>query len=190
MGAFSAGMQGPNRDEYQPALSQYFTMYVEPDAATKFENLLWNAMIVKGNPWRKPLWTEPAQLQKGFNWYNGAITQVGALAAPPVMQYGDIANISSSAAGLRAMWGNGTTPAGGIPQRKDAKPGKVSVPVTLLCGADDPFILCNRPFSRNTKKYCTGQYEFVLLPKCGHDIMNCEASASTQKAIDKIVENV
>ena len=66
--------------------------------------------------------------------------------------------------------------------------GNIKAPTLFVCGADDFAILCTKEYSKNSKNFIDGYYEYLEVEECGHDILKCKSDKSTLKVIDAITK--
>jgi pimeloyl-ACP methyl ester carboxylesterase len=181
--AFSQALVSDSSDLDQIMASQYMTMFVEPNSASKIGQF-WFELMGRGSydsGFGTYFHTADA-FQKALYWYIGAMSDNGSgmLATPPrmtassLLRHGDIV-----ASALRALWG-GSADAG----RPAAHPiGPVNVTTLFVCGADDPTVLCTRPWARRTKGLITGEYRALTVDKCGHQLLSCPQADAVYDSI-------
>merc|ERR1719433_2037653 len=87
---------------------------------------------------------------------------------------------------MRALFGG--TPDNGIPATNGTV-GNVKANTLFVCGKSDPALLCNHPFSLNTKNYVDGTYQYLEI-NCGHSVLSCTRKAETSKVVDAIVQHL
>jgi len=175
--AFSAGLYGPEANLQQQGKSQYFTMFVLPNSASLHHNLLFNA---KGQAF-----PSPEDFQKALWWYNG-ISDEGIVAMPPLMNVTSLIDAGvPRMVPLRKAFGG--EPNSGWAASNPI--GDVYTPSLFVCGASDPYILCNQPFSLKTRNYVKKGYQYLEVD-CDHSLLACQSATQTQKVIDGIIEHV
>jgi pimeloyl-ACP methyl ester carboxylesterase len=109
---------------------------------------------------------------------------VGGLAEVPTMSTATLLAEGSWMSGFRAVYPADDAPGKPAPNRI----GNIKAPTLYICGADDFAILCTREYSKNTKNFVDGEYKFLAVEDCGHDILKCASDQSTLKVIESITE--
>lgn len=180
--AFAAGLYGPEADEQQQVASQYFSIFTMNNSASLDFGLLYHAMGSSDG------FNSEADFQKALWWYNGAYDE-GVMAGPPQWSSGELLLKGEPAiAAFRAAFGkNPAISEAGTPQRTQT--GKITMPALFVCGNQDSYLKCARPFAKKTQDYCVGGYTY-LEAVCGHSVLDCSDKAETQKIIDGIVSHV
>jgi hypothetical protein len=122
--------------------------------------------------------------QKALWWYNGASPSgAGVLAVVPTMSASTLAKDGSVAmAAMRLAYPAEETTGGPAPNPI----GKLKANTLFVCGEDDPAILCAHDYSKNSKNFVEGTYDYLQVEKCGHDVLSC--GDGTQKVIAAITK--
>eukprot|EP00658_Telonema_sp_P-2_P076374 TRINITY_DN6671_c0_g1_i4.p1 TRINITY_DN6671_c0_g1~~TRINITY_DN6671_c0_g1_i4.p1 ORF type:complete len:129 (+),score=11.78 TRINITY_DN6671_c0_g1_i4:218-604(+) len=97
----------------------------------------------------------------------------GMLARPPLFSADDLLHKykSPSTAALRRMY-PGCDACKAQPEGNAAAHPvpNTSVPSLFVCGAQDPAIMCNRPYALRTREYVSSEYTYVKV-ECAHDVL-------------------
>jgi pimeloyl-ACP methyl ester carboxylesterase len=186
--AFNEGLAGTASSARQQLQSQYFSMFVAEDSATKGNNLLYKIM---GGPmlpgWGS--WATPKSFEKPLFWYNGAVAD-GVLSIPDSVGADKLKAFESNGglplATMRKIWGGADATA-----RKATKQiGTISIPTLYICGGNDPSVSCYEPYALKTKNYVSAEYTYVET-KCGHGVFyGCKGAEGEEKAINAIVAHI
>jgi len=183
--AFSDGLYGPGADLDQQIASQYFTVFLEDDSASLNFNMLYNVMALpimnKDSGFPDSAFKSAEEFQKALWWYNGASPDfAGVLAVVPTMSATELLKDGSVAmAALRVAYPADSTDGGPAPNRI----GNVKANTLFICGEDDAVLLCTHEYSTNSKHFVDGTYEYLQVPACGHDILNCKKQENTDMTI-------
>jgi len=177
--AFAAGLYGPDADVEQQMASQYFSIFTMPNSASMKNNTLFNS-------WGRPSgFDTSSHFQKALWWYNGAF-DVGVLSMPPSYSADYLrAQGANASADQREYFGGDEND--GLPQK--VATGQISMPTLYVCGTDDTFILCDHEFARNTKNFCTKDYQHLPVA-CGHNPLACDDPTSTDKVVAGVINRV
>ena len=62
-------------------------------------------------------------------------------------------------------------------------------PVLYACGGTDASDLCKEAFSDESAELI-GDYSYLKLPTCGHDVLGCPDQTAAQQLIDAIIANI
>lgn len=180
--AFNSGLIGPDADELQQVASQYFRQFSLPDSATRNGAALpyiFQAAGLPGAPpevWQKKLW-----------WYWGC-QSAGYLALPPVFADDVIAKYPPMPMVLGTRMAIPLPVDEGRPATKGDK--SVAVPTLFLCGDQDPYIFCSRPFALRTKEYVNAEYTYATAA-CQHNLFgDCTTNEMQQYVFSTITEHV
>jgi len=186
--ALSAGLLGKDADSDQQAASQYFSVFVK-DHSNKVLSGTVKKMI--GNHGSRFGDRDSLDNQKILWWYNGA-DAASIIAFPPWQ--GAIELLEEEdwiSSGTRLMGELANLHNWDFSDRTDLQKGKqaehpsgpVSLPVLFICGEDDAFLLCSKPYAKATKNYVLepeSNYEYLGV-KCGHWIpLSCGNTDETK----------
>ena len=182
--AFTSGLYGENADYDQQIASQYFTVFVLKDSASKFFGLLYT--VLSNNNFETI-----SDFQKAVWWYNGFFSSYAGdgIGMGMVRTIGPIELLLTSnyiVLFMRLLYGiyGGLRSDGVAPTNKI---GSIeNVPILFICGLKDPAILCDRDYSKATINYVNeSTYEYLAVD-CGHDLLACGNAAATDTVKNKI----
>jgi len=143
-------------DDDQVLASQYFNQLSLPDSATINNASLVNFFAAIG------FQSEPDVLQKHLWWYTGAV-DAGYFALPRIYNDTEIPADQAFVLGVRQAIPLDTRPC----QQASTSIGTLDLPILFVCGANDPFLLCTKPWAIDISLMPNMQY--FLAESCGHD---------------------
>ena len=173
--ALSAGLFGPAASRRQQAASQYFEILARGSSASLYDEAVYET-LGGGASGR---WRSARAFQKAVWWFNGIFAfSNGPLALPPLLSAEEVEGLGShEAAQLRGLFrgapNNGKAACSPI--------GDVCTPTLFVCGSRDPVVLCSEPFSLESKRFVTGDYQY-LEADSGHNPLSC-SNATTKKVV-------
>lgn len=174
---WSAALCGDDVDPESVVASNYFNHFGLPDSATRNDGALTSlfAAFTGGTD-------DPEQFQKKLWWYNGSMPLYMSL--PRIVNDTEVGSADFILAVRQAV---PLEPRPCVPQQKSI--GTIDVPVLFVCGAQDPFVLCTRPYTEPGE--LVPEYTYYEATTCGHDFFlegDCSDPTESQKVITTITE--
>jgi|MDSY01.1.fsa_nt_gb pimeloyl-ACP methyl ester carboxylesterase len=178
---FSDSLLSDSPDADQQEAAQYVRELVLPNSTTFDTGEVWDNVCLPNG------YSSAEQCQRCLWWYNGAIDS-GAMALAPMMDYqaGSVATLVGIPQEM--VEANTQYSLDGVPQT--VKVGRVDeFPVLYACGGQDGSDLCKEAFSDESAELI-GNYSYLKLPTCGHDVVGCQVPGAAQELIDAIIRNI
>lgn len=183
--AFNRALFGAEADEEQQVASNYFNQFALADSATRNLDALSMVLGFGGFPVG-----QAKAFQKALWWYHGAEPNgAGYMARPPVLSDAIIKKYGnpSMVVGVRKA----------IPlpvdQGEAAKKqiGNITLPTLFVCGENDAYLLCTKPYALRTKDYVAAEYTYTKA-KCGHGLFgaDCASDDARQTVLSAITKHI
>jgi pimeloyl-ACP methyl ester carboxylesterase len=180
----SKALCGDNVDEEQVIAVNYFNQFSVIDSATTNDGAMSRAVALINIFSSDNVFESPEDFQKSLWWYNTGIPRV--VSRPRVL---NASEVPSDFAFLRvARLAVPLEPRPCVPQEEAL--GEVTIPVLFVCGAQDPFLLCNRPYATPTEGLIP-DYTYHEAATCGHGFFSasdCDNSTDTEEVIKMITD--
>ena len=178
---FSDALLSESPDADQQEAAQYVRELVLPNSTTFDTGEVWDTVC------RPNGYSSAEQCQRCLWWYNGAIDS-GAMAMAPMMGYAPDSVATMVGIPQELVEEATQYPLDGVPQ--SVKVGRVDeFPVLYACGGTDASDLCKGAFSDESAELI-GNYSYLKLPTCGHDVVGCQVPGAAQELIDAIIRNI
>jgi pimeloyl-ACP methyl ester carboxylesterase len=161
---FSEALFGDKAVVEQQVAFQYSRNFKVADSASRGLDKMF------GFPIQKPLW-----------WYqNSRIASVPVLSDEDLVKYADNAEFS--------LWVRQSfKPALPVDDGAPVDPvGDIQVPVFFICGAKDPYLLCDHDYVKNQEALLKAGYRTKTYQSCEHNLFGCEDEKDSASVMSDI----